>query len=254
MRSTSGAASSRWGLRQDPRVVVLERTNVRTLDAGSDRRRRRPRGGRPLVHLAPCCRARAGACATPDADLVLLVKPQFEAGRGAGGPGRDRARPRRAPGGARRGRGGARGASRPRRSTWTLAAPAAPTATSSSSFRCQQGGVPPIDAAAVDAARGDDAVAARAGVTRRVGLVPHRDRPVAHELAARAAGWLRGARRRGPGAGRARRRSAPGSTDLACDRRDFADGLDVAISLGGDGTMLRTVDLVVRGGRAGARA
>ena len=80
-----------------------------------------------------------------------------------------------------------------------------------------------------------------------VGLVPHRDRPVAHELApARRIGSRHGLevrilerRRRGAGSRRARRL---GATSLR--------GLDLAISLGGDGTMLRTVDLVYEAGAA----
>jgi 23S rRNA (cytidine1920-2'-O)/16S rRNA (cytidine1409-2'-O)-methyltransferase len=70
-------------LRQDPRVEVRERTNVRTLTLGDV-------GGRPfdllvadlsfisLVSVAP---ALGADLAGPGADIVVLVKPQFEAGR-----------------------------------------------------------------------------------------------------------------------------------------------------------------------------
>ena len=70
-------------LRADPRVRLLERTNVRTLTLDAV-------GGNPfdllvadlsfisLVTVAPVL---AGDLATPGADIVLLVKPQFEAGR-----------------------------------------------------------------------------------------------------------------------------------------------------------------------------
>jgi 23S rRNA (cytidine1920-2'-O)/16S rRNA (cytidine1409-2'-O)-methyltransferase len=70
-------------LRQDPRVRLLERTNVRTVGLDA-------LGGNPfdlvvadlsfisLVTVAPVL---AGDLAAPDADMVLLVKPQFEAGR-----------------------------------------------------------------------------------------------------------------------------------------------------------------------------
>jgi 23S rRNA (cytidine1920-2'-O)/16S rRNA (cytidine1409-2'-O)-methyltransferase len=70
-------------LRQDPRVVVLERTNIRTLRPAQV-------GGTPfdvivadlafisLVTIAPVL---AGDLAAPGADVVALVKPQFEAGR-----------------------------------------------------------------------------------------------------------------------------------------------------------------------------
>jgi NAD+ kinase len=37
---------------------------------------------------------------------------------------------------------------------------------------------------------------------------------------------------------------------LACPEKEFAHGLDVAVSLGGDGTMLRTVDIVYEAGVA----
>jgi NAD+ kinase len=81
---------------------------------------------------------------------------------------------------------------------------------------------------------------------RTAGLVPHRQRPVAHELATRAAKWLgeRGVTVRvpEPDAGPC------GLERLACPEPEFAEGLDVAVSLGGDGTMLRTVDIVYEAG------
>lgn len=85
------------------------------------------------------------------------------------------------------------------------------------------------------------------GTTVRVaGLVPHRERPLAHELAARASKWLaeRGVTVRVPAAD-----AGPcGLEGLACPEAEFARGLDVAVSLGGDGTMLRTVDIVYEEG------
>jgi 23S rRNA (cytidine1920-2'-O)/16S rRNA (cytidine1409-2'-O)-methyltransferase len=71
-----------WSLRQDPRVVLLERTNLRSLEL-------------PAIGGAPCDAAVAdlsfislalvapalARLTTPPAELVLLVKPQFEAGR-----------------------------------------------------------------------------------------------------------------------------------------------------------------------------
>ena len=74
-------------LRQDPRVVVLDRTNVRTLDA--------ERIGGPVdltvadlsfISLRLVLPALAGVTRR-DGDLLLLVKPQFEAGREAVGRG-----------------------------------------------------------------------------------------------------------------------------------------------------------------------
>jgi len=76
-----------WALRADPRVTVLDRVNVREL---------RPEQVAPppdlvvadlsfisLVTVLPAL----VSCATPDADFVLMVKPQFEVGKGRVGPG-----------------------------------------------------------------------------------------------------------------------------------------------------------------------
>jgi 23S rRNA (cytidine1920-2'-O)/16S rRNA (cytidine1409-2'-O)-methyltransferase len=81
-----------WRLRHDPRVTLLERTNARDLDAA--------RVGGPVdvvaadvsfVSLRTVAPALA-RCSRADADFLLLVKPQFEAGRarvGEGGVVRD---------------------------------------------------------------------------------------------------------------------------------------------------------------------
>jgi 23S rRNA (cytidine1920-2'-O)/16S rRNA (cytidine1409-2'-O)-methyltransferase len=76
-----------WVLRGDPRVTVLERVNVREL---------RPEQVAPppglvvadlsFISLATPLPALV-SCAAPDADFVLLVKPQFEVGKGRVGPG-----------------------------------------------------------------------------------------------------------------------------------------------------------------------
>jgi 23S rRNA (cytidine1920-2'-O)/16S rRNA (cytidine1409-2'-O)-methyltransferase len=76
-----GRGQLAWRLRIDPRVTLLERTNARELEPGQ-------LGGAvplavvdvafiSLLLLAPALRR----VTTEDADLVLLVKPQFEAGR-----------------------------------------------------------------------------------------------------------------------------------------------------------------------------
>jgi len=74
-----------WSLRTDPRVTVLDRVNVRTLDRVS-----------PVPELVVADLSFISltlvlpalvACATPDADFVLLVKPQFEVGKGRVGAG-----------------------------------------------------------------------------------------------------------------------------------------------------------------------
>jgi NAD+ kinase len=81
---------------------------------------------------------------------------------------------------------------------------------------------------------------------KSVGLVPHRDRPLAHTLAQAAAAWFdqHHVEVRVPRA----EALASGLDGYACDVDAFAAGLDLAISLGGDGTMLHTVQLVYRDG------
>jgi 23S rRNA (cytidine1920-2'-O)/16S rRNA (cytidine1409-2'-O)-methyltransferase len=71
-----------WKLRNDPRVVVIERANARTLEPSD------LPGTVDIVtidvsfislkHIFP----RVPPVLRPDADVVALVKPQFEAGRG----------------------------------------------------------------------------------------------------------------------------------------------------------------------------
>jgi 23S rRNA (cytidine1920-2'-O)/16S rRNA (cytidine1409-2'-O)-methyltransferase len=81
-----------WALRTDPRVRVLDRTNVRSLAPERI-------GGQvdlvvadlSFISLRVVLPALA-ACAAPDADLLPMVKPQFEVGKarlGAGGVVRD---------------------------------------------------------------------------------------------------------------------------------------------------------------------
>jgi 23S rRNA (cytidine1920-2'-O)/16S rRNA (cytidine1409-2'-O)-methyltransferase len=76
-----------WSLRNDRRVRVMERTNVRELTAEAI-------GGRvdlvvadlSFISLATVLPALA-ACASDDADIVPMVKPQFEVGKDRVGPG-----------------------------------------------------------------------------------------------------------------------------------------------------------------------
>lgn len=76
-----------WSLRSDPRVTVLERTNVRTLTAEAV-------GGAvdlvvadlsfiSLVTVLPAL----VSCTSVDGDIVPMVKPQFEVGKALVGPG-----------------------------------------------------------------------------------------------------------------------------------------------------------------------
>ena len=76
-----------WALRGDERVTVLDRTNVRAL---------RPEQVAPAPGLVTADLSFISLtlvlpalieCAAPDADFALLVKPQFEVGRGRVGAG-----------------------------------------------------------------------------------------------------------------------------------------------------------------------
>lgn len=76
-----------WPLRTDDRVVVLERTNVR--DLRPEDLPFRPElvtADLSFISLAQVLPALVGA-ATPEAELILLVKPQFEAPRPDVAPG-----------------------------------------------------------------------------------------------------------------------------------------------------------------------
>jgi 23S rRNA (cytidine1920-2'-O)/16S rRNA (cytidine1409-2'-O)-methyltransferase len=82
-----------WRLREDDRVVVLDRTNVRALTPGQV-----PEPSPTLVVAdlsfisLTLVLAALRTVAAPEADFVLMVKPQFEAGRahvGSGGVVRD---------------------------------------------------------------------------------------------------------------------------------------------------------------------
>jgi 23S rRNA (cytidine1920-2'-O)/16S rRNA (cytidine1409-2'-O)-methyltransferase len=76
-----------WSLRSDPRVTVMERTNVRELDYAAI-------GGAvdlvvadlSFISLSTVLPALT-ACASADADMVPMVKPQFEVGKDRVGPG-----------------------------------------------------------------------------------------------------------------------------------------------------------------------
>ena len=81
-----------WALRADPRVTAVDRVNVRHLTPDQVA----PAPGLVTADLSfislTLVLPALAACAAPDADFVLLVKPQFEAGKGnvgAGGVVRD---------------------------------------------------------------------------------------------------------------------------------------------------------------------
>src|SRR5688500_16440846 len=75
-----------------------------------------------------------------------------------------------------------------------------------------------------------------------VAIVPHHVRPEAAELAREAIEWLEGA---GHDVRVPEEDAAPaGLSEFAVPEAELADGLALALALGGDGTVLRTVDLV----------
>ena len=79
-----------------------------------------------------------------------------------------------------------------------------------------------------------------------VGLVVHEQRPEAADLAREAARWLlerdHTVRLPKPDA------DTIGLPEHGCHPEELADGLDLAVTLGGDGTVLRAVNLVSRAG------
>jgi NAD+ kinase len=77
--------------------------------------------------------------------------------------------------------------------------------------------------------------------TMRVGLLPHHDRPTALDLARRAAEWLRD--HDAPVRLMKQDAALIGMPELGVDTEAFTVDLDVILSLGGDGTMLRAIDL-----------
>jgi 23S rRNA (cytidine1920-2'-O)/16S rRNA (cytidine1409-2'-O)-methyltransferase len=87
-----GRGQLAWSLRTDPRVTLLERTNVRHLEPEAMTGPAEVcTADLSFISLSVCVPALA-RCTSGDADLVLLVKPQFEAGRadvGKGGVVRD---------------------------------------------------------------------------------------------------------------------------------------------------------------------
>jgi 23S rRNA (cytidine1920-2'-O)/16S rRNA (cytidine1409-2'-O)-methyltransferase len=76
-----------WALRSDERVTVLDLVNVRQLQPGQiSPPPRLVTADLSFISLALALPALVG-CASPDADFVLLVKPQFEVGKGRVGSG-----------------------------------------------------------------------------------------------------------------------------------------------------------------------
>jgi NAD+ kinase len=82
----------------------------------------------------------------------------------------------------------------------------------------------------------------------KVGILPHREREAALDLAREAVAWLEA---HGADAVMPEGEAALlGRPDLGIQADAFPDGLDVVLSLGGDGTMLRTIDQAYEAGVA----
>jgi NAD+ kinase len=79
-----------------------------------------------------------------------------------------------------------------------------------------------------------------------IAILVHHERSEAHALAAHAVGWL--AERHHEVRLPTEDAALINRSDLGVSDEALADGCDLAISLGGDGTMLRTVDLVAAKG------
>ena len=109
-------------------------------------------------------RARAGPrCTTAAAELVLLVKPQFEAGRGSGWGGAGSSATPTVHRAVLRGRDGTRLDRGPRAGRRDARRrPAVRTGNVEFFFRCRKGGRAPIDDAALDAVGGATAGEAEA--------------------------------------------------------------------------------------------
>ena len=81
-----GYGQLQWRLREDPRVVVLDRTNVRYLGpADLDERPSLIVADLSFISLTIVLPALLD-CLDPSGDLLVMVKPQFEVGREALGP------------------------------------------------------------------------------------------------------------------------------------------------------------------------
>jgi 23S rRNA (cytidine1920-2'-O)/16S rRNA (cytidine1409-2'-O)-methyltransferase len=70
-----------WRLRQDPRVVVLEHVNARNLTLDMLPGKGGSRHHRRVLYLLVAHPAGHPPLLQPGADIVALIKPQFEAGR-----------------------------------------------------------------------------------------------------------------------------------------------------------------------------
>jgi 23S rRNA (cytidine1920-2'-O)/16S rRNA (cytidine1409-2'-O)-methyltransferase len=86
-----GYGQTAWSLRTDPRLVLRERTNLRHLTSEALYGPADPRPDLAVADLSFISLTRVlpalRALLAPDAEAILLVKPQFEVGRGRVGKG-----------------------------------------------------------------------------------------------------------------------------------------------------------------------
>ena len=226
-----------WALRTDERVTVLDRVNVRQLQ---------PAQVAPAPDLVtadlsfislPLVLPALVRCATPDADFVLLVKPQFEVGKGrvgAGGVVRDPACAGDAVGSV-----AAAAAGLGLGVAGLAASPLPGPAGNVEYFLWLRRGAPPLDAAGCGRSSRKDPSERQAD---RAGGGAHRP---AGRAAQRPAGG-------GPAhaAGIGVRVLEPEAADLRCAGADVvpatpdaAQDAEMVIVLGGDGTLLRAAEM-----------
>ena len=211
-----------------------------------------------------CC-PRWSRCAAPDADLVLMVKPQFEVGKerlgAAGWSAARRCGPRRCGRWRRSGRGpgpGRRGRDREpaagsvgQRRVLPVAARRG-AGTRPGGGRPGGGGGAAVDRdarqrrrPAADAGHGAD----RAPRSRTPGAGGHPQRAARRPAGCSAAASACGCSRRGARTCRCR----PRSSCVDAGARGAPTGCELVIVLGGDGTLLRGAELARTSGRADAR-
>lgn len=83
-----GRAQLHESLRSDPRVIPMDRTNFRLVDPGTLKKGPFPIVVADLSFISLCAvAAPLAGVAAEGGDLIVLVKPQFEAGRGEIGSG-----------------------------------------------------------------------------------------------------------------------------------------------------------------------
>ncbi|GAA3490276.1 hypothetical protein GCM10018987_43590 [Streptomyces cremeus] len=264
-----------WSLQSDERVTVKDRTNVRemtpeTIDGVPVDLVVGDLSFIPLGLVLPAL----ARCAAPDADLVLMVKPQFEVGKerlGSGGGGAQRGAARRcrtergAAGVGTRARGAGRdgqSAARPlgERRVLSVAEGRSTRARPGGCRSCSGGGAPVTTTGTTGTSDGPDPVRApepepeqvleparvlEPTAERTVFLLAHTGRPAAVRSAELV---VKGLLRSGLGVRLLESEAVdlplPSSVETVVEATpDVLDGCELLIVLGGDGTLLRGADI-----------